>query len=61
MKLTAEACTTHVLVVIRSRWSIPNLEDCVDGAASDCDDEKFEFLKKAVGLVAADIVEQLEL
>ena len=35
VKLTAETCTTHVLAVVRLRWSIPNLEDCADGAASD--------------------------
>ncbi|CAD6264212.1 unnamed protein product [Miscanthus lutarioriparius] len=61
VKLTAETCTTHVLAVVRLRLSILNLEDCPDGAALDYDDEKYEFLKKVVGPIAADIVEQLEL
>ena len=61
VKLTAETCTTHVLEVIKSRWSIPNLEDCADRAASDSDDEKYEFLKKSIGPIATDIIEQLEL
>jgi len=61
VKLTAETCTAHVLVVVKSRWSIPNLEDCADGATLDCDDEKYEHLKKVVGPIAIDIVEQLEL
>ena len=61
VKLTAETYTTHVLVVVRLRWSIPNLEVCIDEAALDCDDEKYEFLKKVVDPIAIDIVEQLEL
>ena len=61
VKLTAETCSTHVLAVIKSQWSIPNLEDCADRAASDSDDEKYEFLKKSIGPIATDIIEQLEL
>lgn len=57
----SKVVVTHVLAIIQSRWSLPNINEVADGVPEDCSDQRYEELKAEMTPLAADIIQDLTL
>lgn len=60
IRSASEVVVAHVLN-IQSRWSLPNINEVVDGVPEECSDQRYEQLKAEMTPIAADMIQDLTL
>lgn len=61
IRSASEVVVAQVLAIIQSRWSLPNINEVVDGVPEECSDQRYEQLKAEMTPIAADMIQDLTL